>query len=64
MGEIDWSVEGRDPHLDVDTLDSDEAALALGQVSGGLTRVRVRRVVAEFAADGLTISEYIVPATY
>ena len=47
-------------HLDVD---SDEAALGLGKVPGGLTRAQVRRVVADLAAVadvvGLTIAEFI-----
>lgn len=50
-------------HLDVDTVDSDEAALGLGKVPGGLTRAQVRRVVADLAeaADvvGLTIAEFV-----
>lgn len=50
-------------HLDVDTVDSDEAALGLGKVPGGLTRAQVRRVVADLAAVadvvGLTIAEFI-----
>ena len=50
-------------HFDVDTVDSDDAALGLGQVPGGLTRVQARRVVDDLgaAADvvGLTIAEFI-----
>lgn len=50
-------------HLDVDTVDSDESVLGLGQVPGGLTRAQLQRVVADLstAADvvGLTIAEYI-----
>ncbi len=50
-------------HLDVDVVDSDETALGLGAVPGGLTRADVRRIVAELdeAADvvGLTIAEFI-----
>lgn len=50
-------------HLDVDTVDSDEATLGLGAVPGGLTREQVRRVVADIggAADivGLTVAEFI-----
>lgn len=50
-------------HLDVDTVDSDEAALGLGRIPGGLTRAQVRRVIDDIAgrADvvGLTIAEFI-----
>lgn len=50
-------------HIDVDTVDSDELVLGLGQVPGGLTRAQVHRVVTDLAgaADvvGLTIAEFI-----
>ncbi len=50
-------------HLDVDVVDSNEVALGLGQVPGGLTRTDVRRIVEDLsqAADvvGLTIAEFI-----
>lgn len=50
-------------HLDVDTVDSDEVVLGLGQVPGGLTSAQVRRIVADLAgvADvvGLTVAEFI-----
>ncbi len=50
-------------HLDVDVVDSDEAALGLGQVRGGLSIAEVRRVVRDVAATaevvGLTIAEFI-----
>lgn len=50
-------------HLDVDVVDSDEAALGLGLVPGGLTRAQVRRIIADLdeAADvvGLSIAEFI-----
>lgn len=50
-------------HLDVDVVDSDEVALGLGMVPGGLTRADVRRIVADLtaAADvvGLTVAEFI-----
>jgi len=50
-------------HLDVDTVDSDEAALGLGKVPGGLTRAQVRRVISDLAqvtdVVGLTIAEFI-----
>ncbi|HZK05113.1 MAG TPA: arginase family protein [Actinomycetaceae bacterium] len=50
-------------HLDVDVVDSDEAALGLGRVPGGLTRAEVQRVVADLAGAaevvGLTLAEFI-----
>ncbi|WP_186304341.1 arginase family protein [Kocuria palustris] len=50
-------------HLDVDVVDSDEAALGLGRVPGGLTREQVRRVIADLGARadivGLTIAEFV-----
>lgn len=50
-------------HLDVDTVDSDEFALGLGKVPGGLTRAQVHRVIIDISqqADvvGLTIAEFI-----
>lgn len=50
-------------HLDVDTVDSEEAALGLGKVPGGLSSEQVRRLVADIenSADvvGLTIAEFI-----
>lgn len=50
-------------HLDVDTVDSDEVVLGLGQVPGGLTRAQVQQIVADLAvaADvvGLTVAEFI-----
>jgi len=50
-------------HFDVDCLDSDELAIGLGQVPGGLTPAEARRIVADVAevADivGLTIAEFI-----
>ena len=50
-------------HLDVDTVDSDEVSLGLGQIPGGLTLGQVRRVLADVsaAADvvGMTVAEFI-----
>lgn len=50
-------------HLDVDTIDSNDAFLGLAPVPGGLTRADVRRIIAELgeAVDvvGLTIAEFI-----
>ena len=50
-------------HFDVDTVDSDEIALGLGKVPGGLTRAQVKRVVADLSAAtdvvGLTVAEFI-----
>ncbi|MCQ9368361.1 arginase family protein [Brevibacterium sp. 91QC2O2] len=50
-------------HLDVDTVDSAEAVLGLGQVPDGLNRAQIRRVIGDIAevADivGLTIAEFI-----
>jgi len=50
-------------HLDVDTVDSDEIVLGLGQVPGGLSSAQVHRVIEDVGsrADvvGLTIAEYI-----
>jgi arginase len=50
-------------HLDVDTVDSDEIALGLGKVPGGLTSAQVHRIIADVGAAcdvvGLTIAEYI-----
>ncbi|MEU1301412.1 hypothetical protein [Streptomyces shenzhenensis] len=50
-------------HFDVDTIDSNEAGLGLGQVPGGLTKAQTRRVVrdldAAFDVVGLTIAEFV-----
>ncbi|HWI22997.1 MAG TPA: arginase family protein [Baekduia sp.] len=50
-------------HFDVDVIDSDEHALGLGQVPGGLTGEQARRVVQDLAAAsdivGLTVAEFI-----
>ncbi|MHA2788844.1 arginase family protein [Corynebacterium sp. S7] len=50
-------------HFDVDTVDSNEAALGMGQVPGGLSTAQVRRVISDVAnvADvvGLTVAEFI-----
>ena len=50
-------------HLDVDVVDSNEAILGLGTVSGGLTRGQVRRVISDLGAQfdvvGLTLAEYV-----
>ena len=50
-------------HLDVDTVDSHEVVLGLGQVPGGLTSTNVRRVVTDLAAAadvvGMTVAEFI-----
>lgn len=50
-------------HLDVDTVDSDEVTLGLGQIPGGLTLEQVRRVIADIdtASDivGMTVAEFI-----
>lgn len=50
-------------HLDVDTVDSDEVVLGLGQVPGGLTIDQVRRLVSVLSAVadvvGLTVAEFI-----
>ena len=50
-------------HLDVDTVDSDEVALGLRQVPGGLTSEQVQRVIADLSKEadvvGLTIAEFI-----
>lgn len=50
-------------HLDVDTVDSDEVALGLGKVPGGLSRENVQRLIADVAAVadvvGLSVAEFI-----
>lgn len=50
-------------HLDVDVVDSDEVALGLGTVPGGLTRAQVNRLVSDVAAAadvvGMTVAEFI-----
>lgn len=50
-------------HFDVDTIDSDEVALGLGAVPGGLTSSQTQRIVADVGAEfdvvGLTIAEFI-----
>ncbi|WP_018296356.1 arginase family protein [Corynebacterium lubricantis] len=50
-------------HFDVDTVDSNEAALGLGQVPGGLSSAEVRRVIGDLSKEadvvGLTIAEFI-----
>jgi arginase len=50
-------------HLDVDSVDSNEAVLGLGMVPDGLSRAQVQRVVTDVAgaADvvGLTVAEFI-----
>lgn len=50
-------------HFDVDTVDSDEIALGLGRVPGGLSRAQVRRVIGDLGGQadvvGVTIAEYI-----
>lgn len=50
-------------HLDVDVVDSDEAALGLGKVPDALTRAQVRRIISDLGsvADivGLTVAEFI-----
>ena len=49
-------------HFDVDTVDSDEIALGLGAVPGGLTSSQVRRLVADVSGVtdvvGFTIAEF------
>ena len=64
---LDWlTATGCDKvaiHFDVDTVDSDEIALGLGRIPGGLTTGQVRRVVDDLsqAADvvGMTVAEFI-----
>lgn len=50
-------------HLDVDTVDSDEVALGLGKVPGGLTRQQVNRLITDVAAAadvvGMSVAEFI-----
>lgn len=50
-------------HLDVDTVDSDEVALGLGKVPGGLTRTQVHRLIDDIRQQtdvvGFTIAEFI-----
>lgn len=50
-------------HFDVDTVDSKEMVLGLGQVPNGLTGEQVRRLISDLgrASDvvGLTIAEFI-----
>lgn len=50
-------------HFDVDVVDSDEVALGLGKVPGGLNRAQVRRLITDVSAltdvVGLTVAEFI-----